>query len=116
MLKDMRKSKLKCYEDIICVLYNKAKIIDEIAFDLNMDCLALQAKLDFLLENGLVEERQYNRGKGFALTKRGLAIFKTITISKQLTKLRNNIQIMDKTVRTVHATSENGFKRTNLQN
>lgn len=114
MLKDMRKSKLKCYEDIICVLYNKAKTIDEIAFNLNMDCLALQIKLDFLLENSLVEERQYNMVRAFALTKRGGAIFKTITISKQLAKLRNNLQKMDKTIQTVHATSENGFKKTNL--
>ena len=114
MLKDMRKSKLRCYEDIICVLYNKAKTIDEIAFNLNMNCLNLQAKLDFLLENSLVEERQYNMVRVLALTKRGVAIFKTITISKQLTKLQNNIQKMNKTVRTVHATSENGFKSTNI--
>jgi len=110
----MRKSKLRYYEDIISVLYNKAKTIDEIAFNLNMDCLALKVKLDFLLENSLVEERQNNMVRVFALTKRGLAILKTITISKQLAKLRNNIQKMDKTVRTVHASSENGFKRTNI--
>jgi len=115
MLKDMRKSKLRCYEDIICVLYNRAKTIDEIAFNLNMDCLSLQAKLDFLLENRIVEERQYNRVRVFALAKRGLAIFKTITISKQLAKLQNNIQKMNKTIRTVQASSDNGFKRTNLQ-
>ncbi len=93
----MRKSKLRCYEDIICVLDNRAKTIDEIAFNLNMDCLALQVKLDFLVENRLVEERQYNRIRVFALTKRGVAIFKTITISKQLAKLQNNIQKMDET-------------------
>jgi predicted transcriptional regulator len=114
MLKDMRKSKLRYYEDIISVLYNKAKTIDEIAFNLNMDCLALQVKLDFLLENSLVEERQNNMVRVFALTKRGLAILKTITISKQLDKLRNTITKMDKTIRTVHASSENGFKRTNI--
>ena len=115
MLKDMRRSKLRCYEDIICVLYNKAKTIDEIAFSLNVDCLALQTKLEFLLKNSLVEKRNCNRVMLFGLTKRGLAIFKTIKISRKLAKLQTNIQNMDNTLRTIHISSENGTKRNKLQ-
>jgi len=111
MFRDMRRSKLRCYEDIICVLYNKEKTIDEIAFSLNMDCLILQVKLEFLLENNLVEKRNCNRVILFGLTKRGFAIFKTISISRKLAKLQINIQNIDNTLQTIHISSENGFKK-----
>ena len=110
MFRDMRRSKLRCYEDIISVIYNKEKTVDEIAFNLNMDCLALQTKLEFLLENNLVEKRNDNRVMLFGLTKRGFAIFKTISISRKLAKLQTNIQNIDNTLRTIHISSENGFK------
>jgi predicted transcriptional regulator len=111
MFRDMRRSKLRYYEDIICVLYNKEKTIDEIAFSLNMDCLILQVKLEFLLENNLVEKRNCNRVILFGLTKRGFAIFKTISISRKLAKLQINIQNIDNTLQTIHISSENGFKK-----
>ena len=110
MFRDMRRSKLRCYEDIISVIYNKEKTVDEIAFNLNMDCLALQTKLEFLLENNLVEKRNDNRVMLFGLTKRGFAIFKTISISRKLAKLQTNIQNIDNTLRTIHISSKNGFK------
>ena len=110
MFRNMRRSKLRCYEDIICVIYNKEKTVDEIAFNLNMDCLALQTKLKFLLENNLVEKINDNRVMLFGLTKRGFAIFKTISISRKLAKFQTNIQNIDNTLRTIHISSENGFK------
>ena len=48
---NMRRSKLRLYEDILCSLYNKEKTIDEIAFITNMDCVALRLRIDFLLKN-----------------------------------------------------------------
>lgn len=98
----MRRSKLRLYEDILCSLYNKAKTIDEIAFSTSMDCIALRLRLDFLLKNKLVVEHNYKKLTLYALTARGLAIYKTIKITKQLKKLQTNIQEMDKSLQTTY--------------
>jgi predicted transcriptional regulator len=101
----MRRSKLRLYEDILCSLYNKEKTIDEIAFITNMDCVALRLSIDFLLKNRLVEEKKYKKIALFALTTRGLAIYKTIAITKQLKKLQTNIKKMDNGLQTIHVFS-----------
>ena len=108
----MRRSKLKLYEDILCALYDNAKSIDEIAYNVNMDCIALRLRLKFLLKNKLVEEKTYKKTTLFALTSRGLAIYKTITITKQLKKLQTNIQKMDNTLENMHIFSEQELKKT----
>jgi len=101
----MRRSKLRLYEDILCSLYNKEKTIDEMAFITNMDCVALRLRINFLLKNRLVEEKNYKKITLFALTARGLAIYKTITITKQLEKLQTNIKKMDDSFQTSHVFS-----------
>ena len=88
----MRRSKLMLYEEILCSLSDNSKTIDEIAYSINMDCITLIARLEFLLKNKLIEEKINKKNTLFTLTKRGLAINKTLTITKQLKKLQNNIQ------------------------
>jgi predicted transcriptional regulator len=92
----MRRSKLKRYEDILCSLYSRAKTIDEIAFNTNMDCVALRFRIDFLLKNRLIEEINGKKAVLYNLTNRGLSIYKTITITRRLEKLQTNIQTAHK--------------------
>lgn len=95
----MRRSKLRLYEDILCTLYSRAKTIDEIAFNTNMDCVALRFRIDFLLKNRLIEEINCKKAVLYKLTSRGLSIYKTITITKRLEKLQTNIQKVQKNLK-----------------
>lgn len=88
----MRRSKLRIYEDILSSLHNRAKTIDEIAFNTNMDCIALRLRINFLLKNRLIEEKIGKKAVLYTLTQRGLSIYKTITITKRLEKLQTNLQ------------------------
>ncbi len=53
----MPKSKLELYEDVLAALVNKPLTVDAIAYTCGMDCIILRQRLDFLMKNGLVEER-----------------------------------------------------------
>ena len=73
----MRRSKLELYEDILTALADKHLTVDAIAYTCSMECFALRQRLEFLLENGLVEERHYQKLKRMArmnpyLSKEGL--------------------------------------------
>jgi predicted transcriptional regulator len=111
----MRRSKLRVYEDILCSLHNEAKTIDEIAYSINTDCMALRLRIGFLLKNKLVEEKNYKKVTLYALTSRGLAIYKTIAITNQLKKLQSNIQKMDKKLQTIHIFSGQELEKQNLK-
>jgi len=92
----MRRSRLELYVDIICALAHKALTTDEIAFQCNTNCLTLQQKLDFLVEHDIVsiEVSQDNR-PFYVLTRRGVSIFKTFSIARNLEKLQGNPQIQE---------------------
>jgi predicted transcriptional regulator len=85
------RSKLEFYEDVLEALSHKQQTLDAIAFDGNMDCMLLRQKMDFLLENGLVEELQCKNKNLFALTSRGEAVLKTLTLTKRIAKLQAKI-------------------------
>jgi DNA-binding HxlR family transcriptional regulator len=59
-----------------------------------MDCVVLRQRLYFLIKNGLVEEKNYKKKTVYALTKRGLAIFKTLSITRRLEKLQVTIKMI----------------------
>jgi predicted transcriptional regulator len=101
----MRRSKLELYEDVLRALVDKPLTVDSIAYKCNMDCVALRQRLDFLMKNGLVEEN-YKKKTFYALTKRGLAIFKTLTITKRLEKLQATIKMIDDALQSIPALSE----------
>jgi predicted transcriptional regulator len=103
---DMRRSKLELYGDILNVLVNKPLTVDAIAYACDMDCIALRQRLDFLLKNDLVEERNYKNKTRYALTRRGLAIFKTLVLTKRLEKLQTNIKRIDEALQAIPALSE----------
>jgi predicted transcriptional regulator len=87
----MRRSKLEHYEEIIRSLAKNALTVDGIAFQCNTSCVTLQGRLDFLLTHNLVtlEVTRDNRAV-YVLTKRGIAISKTLAITKRLEKLQTH--------------------------
>jgi len=85
----MRRSKLETYEDIISSLEENALTIDDIAFECYMDCVNLKQRLDFLMENNIVEIEISDDNRSFyVLTRRGIAISKTLILAKKLEKLQ----------------------------
>jgi predicted transcriptional regulator len=102
----LRRSKLELYENILRALVNKPLTVDAIAYACNMDCIALRQRLEFLLTNGLVEITNFRNTECFALTRRGIAIFSTLTITKRLEKLQTTIKQLDEALRAIPALSE----------
>lgn len=84
---NMHKSKLELYSEVLQALAKKPLTIDGIAFECNMDCVALDQRLAFLAKNGLVQEGTCKRKATYALTRRGAAVAKTLTVTKRLEKL-----------------------------
>ena len=109
---DMRRSKLELYEDILTALADKPLTVDAVAYACNMDCIALRQRLNFLAKNGMVEENNYKKRKRYALTRRGLAIFKTLTIARRLEKLQTTIKKMDEALKMIPALSEYNEEKT----
>jgi len=102
----MRRSKLELYEAILNALVNKALTVDSIAYACNMDCIALRQRLNFLIKNDLVEERIYAKKTRYALTRRGLAIYKTLALTKHLEKLQTNMKRIDEALQAIPSLSE----------
>jgi predicted transcriptional regulator len=102
----MRRSKPELYEDILTALADRHLTVDAIAYVCNMDCISLRQRLEFLLKNGLVEERNYKKKTRYALTRRGLAIFKTLTITKRLEKLQTTMKKIDEALQAIPSLSE----------
>jgi predicted transcriptional regulator len=102
----MRRSKLELYENVLHALVKKHLTIDSIAYECNMDCVALRQRLNFLAKNGLVEEENYKKKTLYALTKRGLSIFKTLTITRRLEKLQITSKMIDDALQALPALSE----------
>lgn len=84
----MRKSKLELYEDILSALANKYLSVDTIAFQCKMDCVAVNKRLNFLMQNNLVRESHCNQRVLYSLTTRGEAVHGTLPVTKRLNKLK----------------------------
>ena len=102
----MQRSKLELYEDILTALVDRRLTVDAIAYACNMDCIALRQRLAFLLKSGMVEEKTYRKQTRYALTRRGLAIYKTLTITRRLEKLQTTIKDVDDALKMIPAFSE----------
>jgi predicted transcriptional regulator len=76
-----------------------------------MDCIVLRQRLEFLVKNGLVEEQSNKKKTRYALTKRGIAIFKTLTITKRLEKLQTTTKSLDEALQMLSTLSELGEEK-----
>ena len=107
----MRRSKLELYEDILTALADKHLTVDAIAYACSMECFALRQRLEFLLENGLVEERHYQKKTRYALTRRGLAIYKTLSLTRNLEKLQINMKKINEALQDLPSLSEYNLEK-----
>jgi predicted transcriptional regulator len=74
----MRRSKLEMYVDILKVLGQKGPLkLTHIMYKANVNCKVLKEYLDFLLKQGLIEERVVGKSRiVYANTQRGIMVLK----------------------------------------
>ncbi len=76
----MRRSKLEMYVDILKVLGQKGPLkLTHIMYKANVNCKILKEYLEFLLAQGLIEERFVGKRKNqivYANTQRGITVLK----------------------------------------
>ncbi|MEM3616937.1 MAG: winged helix-turn-helix domain-containing protein [Candidatus Bathyarchaeia archaeon] len=92
----MRRSKLENYETILAALAKRPLTVDSIAYKTNMDCTVLGQYLESLMKNGLVIKKFTGKRKLYAITERGLSVFRTLSFQRYLEKIA-------KTIKTVNA-------------
>lgn len=74
----LRRSKLEMYVDMLRVLAHKGPLkLTHIMYKANVNCSVLKEHLDFLIKQGLVEERTIGKARVvFAITQRGITVLK----------------------------------------
>jgi len=93
---EMPPSKLDKYLKILEVLVLGPQKIDSIAYGAKMECTSLKRYLDFLVSNGLVDERRWSGKKVvYAINERGVSVFKTLRAIKYLEKLKKTLPIVE---------------------
>jgi len=107
----MHRSKLELYEDVLNALAEKPLTIDNMAYECKMDCVALRQRLDFLVRNGLVEEKNCSKRTVYDLTRRGQVISKTLAVTRSLDKLQTTIKMIDDVLGDLPTLPEQNEKR-----
>ena len=81
----MRRSKLEMYVDILKVLAQRGPLkLTHIMYKANVNCSVLSEYLEFLLKQGLVEERVLKKSRTiYAVTQHGLTVLKAFRELKQ---------------------------------
>ena len=85
----MRRSKLEMYVDILTVLAHKGPLkLTHVMYKANVNCGVLKEYLDFLIKQGLVEERTVRKERVvYAVTQRGITVLKYFRELKQILPL-----------------------------
>lgn len=81
----MRRSKLEMYVDILSVLASRGPLkLTHLMRKANVNCNNMKEQLDFLIKQGLVEERTARKTRVvFAVTKRGTTVLRYFGELKQ---------------------------------
>jgi predicted transcriptional regulator len=93
----MRRSKLEMYVDILEVLASKGPLkMTHIMYKANVNCKILKGYLDFLIDQGLIEEHVVGRSKVvYANTVRGVEVLKFFReLDKMLPVLEEDSKIL----------------------
>ena len=93
----MRKSKLELYEEVLSVLVDQNLSVDNIAFLCNIDRTTTAELLNFLEKNRLVENDHGYTNVLYSLTTRGEEVYKSLTKTKRLGKLKKSIKTSKET-------------------
>ncbi len=92
----MPRSKLEKYLYILEVLIPSPLKFEKISYKANIECNILRQYLNFLISYKLVEERVARKGRAiYAITERGLAVFKTLQAQKYFRKLRRILPVVE---------------------
>ncbi len=92
----MPRSKLEKYINILEVLVPKPIELEKISYETNIECRMLYQYLNFLRANKLVEKRSSSETKTvYAITERGLAVFRTLQAQKYLRKLKSILPMIE---------------------
>jgi predicted transcriptional regulator len=102
----VHRSKLESYQAILEALIKKPRTVDRIAYETTMDCTVLNRRLNFLMENGLVEERPLPKKTEYAITERGVAVFKTLNFNRYLEKVSSTLSAIDEAMQTIPVISK----------
>ena len=94
----MRISKLGSYVEILKALTSNSLTIDTLSFVTNMNCVALRQHLDFLMMNGLIEERTSRKKKMCAISAKGIAVLNALSSKEYFNKIRDPLADVDETV------------------
>jgi predicted transcriptional regulator len=92
----MSPSKLDRYLNLLEILVSGPKNIAQIERQANMEHQALKRHLDFLVSNGVIEKRKLSDKQiAYAITERGLSVFKTLRAYKYFEKLKASLSIVE---------------------
>jgi predicted transcriptional regulator len=82
----MRRSKLEMYLDILRVLAHRGPLkLTHIMYKANVNCGVLKEYADFLISQGLIEERTAGKARViYAITQRGIALLKSFNELRQV--------------------------------
>ena len=82
----MRRSKLEMYIDILRVLAQRGPLkLTHVMYKANVNCSVLKEYMDFLIKQGLVEERTVGKRRlVYAVTQRGITELKYFRELKQV--------------------------------
>jgi len=82
----VRRSKLEMYVDILSVLAHRGPLkLTHVMYKANVNCSVLKEYLDFLMKQGLVEERTIGKRRVvYAVSQRGITVLKYFKELKQV--------------------------------
>jgi len=104
----MQKSKLELHEEILSALVDQNLSVDNIAFLCNIDRATAKELLDFLEKNQLIENNHSYVKVLYSLTERGETVYKTLTKTKRLNKIKESIK--NRETEPTHPLSQNRMK------
>lgn len=92
----MSPSKLDKYLNILEALVARPQKTDYLSRRVRIEQNVLKRHLDFLVSNGVVEKRKFSdKLVLYAVTERGLTVFKTLRALKYLEKLRDTLPAVE---------------------
>jgi DNA-binding PadR family transcriptional regulator len=94
---EMKPSKLETYVNILEVLVTNPQKAEFIARKTHLKPDSLKRCLAFLVSNGVIEKRELMTSKQvvYALTERGMAVFKELRAIKYFEKLRESFPVIE---------------------
>jgi predicted transcriptional regulator len=97
---------MEIYESILESLVRKPLTNDQIAYEASIDCRAVSDRLDFLVQNCLVEDRIKADKTVYALTERGVMVLRTLSFKKYLVKVSETLHALDDAIQALPSMSD----------